>query len=152
MGFRALKHVDELVSVGVPDKQAKKFVQLVQSTIESEVAKKEDIKTLELKVEKDIKALELKVEKDIKALELKVEKDIKALELKIEKEVKALELKIEKEVKALDLKIEKEVKALDLKIEEVKGSLKDLELRLTLRLGGIMMAGIVIVTGIMKLM
>ena len=141
MGFRALKHVDELVSVGVPDKQAKKFVQLVQSTIESEVAKKEDIKTLELKVEKDIKALELKVEKEVKALELKVEK-----------EVKALELKIEKEVKALDLKIEKEVKALDLKIEEVKGSLKDLELRLTLRLGGIMMAGIVIVTGIMKLM
>ena len=54
MSFNAFKYVQELRSVGVPDKQAEAQIKILNEVIESELATKRDLKELEAALKKDM--------------------------------------------------------------------------------------------------
>ena len=54
MGFSALKYVDELVEAGVPEKQAKAQVLILQDFKDSELATKGDLAKTEAALKHDI--------------------------------------------------------------------------------------------------
>ena len=58
MSFNALKYLDILINAGVPEKQAKAQLQVLESVTDDNLATKHDIEL----VRKDIKNLELKIE------------------------------------------------------------------------------------------
>ena len=61
MAFSALKYVDELVEAGVPEKQAKAQVLILQDFKDSEIATKGDLARTEAALRGEIKELELKM-------------------------------------------------------------------------------------------
>ena len=123
MNFNALKYVEELRNAGMPEKQAEAQIRVLNEVVDSELASKQDVETVRKELKRDIKELELKIETVRKELK----RDIKELELKIET-----------------------VR------EELKRDIKELELRLThsltVRLGGLMALGIVLIGILVKVL
>ena len=54
MGFNAFKYVDQLRSVGIPDRQAEEQIKILSEIIDSELATKRDLKELEASIKKDM--------------------------------------------------------------------------------------------------
>ena len=123
MNFNALKYVEELRNAGMPEKQAEAQIRVLNEVVDSELASKQNVETVRKELKRDIKELELKIETVRKELK----RDIKELEFKIET-----------------------VR------EELKRDIKELELRLThtltVRLGGLMALGIVLIGILVKVL
>ena len=161
MAFNALKYVDELVEVGVPEKQAKAQVLILQDFKDSEMATKGDVGKTEaaLKhdtalVQKEIKETEARlkhdialVQKEIKETEagLKhdialVQKDIRETEAKLKKEIKETEARLKHDI-AL---VQKDIKGLELKMTA-------LEDRMVIKLGSLLLVGLGALVALSKL-
>ncbi len=123
MNFNALKYVEELRNAGMPEKQAEAQIRVLNEVVDSELASKQNVETVRKELKRDIKELELKIETVRKELK----RDIKELELKIETVRK-----------------------------ELKRDIKELELRLThtltVRLGGLMALGIILIGILVKVL
>ena len=68
MNFNALKYVEELRNAGMPEKQAEAQIRVLNEVVDSELAYKQDVETIQLKIEtvreefrRDIKELELRL-------------------------------------------------------------------------------------------
>ena len=79
MNFNALKYVEELRNAGMPEKQAKAQIRVLNEVVDSELASKHDVETVRKELKRDIKELELKIETVRKELK----RDIKELELRL---------------------------------------------------------------------
>lgn len=86
MNFNALKYVEELRNAGMPEKQAEAQIRVLNEVVDSELASKHEVETIQLKIEtvreelkRDIKELDLKIETVRKELK----RDIKELELRL---------------------------------------------------------------------
>ena len=123
MNFNALKYVEELRNAGMPEKQAEAQIRVLNEVVDSELASKHDVETVRKELKRDIKELDLKIET-------------------VRKELK-------RDIKELDLKIET-VR------EELKRDIKELELRLThtltVRLGGLMALGVILIGILVKVL
>ena len=123
MNFNALKYVEELRNAGMPEKQAEAQIRVLNEVVDSELASKQDVETVRKELKRDIKELDLKIET-------------------VRKELK-------RDIKELDLKIET-VR------EELKRDIKELELRLThtltVRLGGLMALGVILIGILVKVL
>ena len=107
----------------MPEKQAEAQIRVLNEVVDSELASKQDVETVRKELKRDIKELELKIE----TVREELKRDIKELELKIETVRK-----------------------------ELKRDIKELELRLThtltVRLGGLMALGIVLIGILVKVL
>ena len=92
MKFNAFKYVDDLKEAGIPAKQAEAQIKVLATVIESELASKQDIKELDLKIE----TVKAELKKNIETIKSELKQDIKTLELKIETVTKGLELRLVK--------------------------------------------------------
>ena len=123
--FDTLTYVKRLKSVGVPEPQAEVQAEIIIELITEQLATKQDFYALK----RDIKELDLK----ITAVETSLKRDMKDMDLKIT---------------AVEASLKRDMKELDLKITAVAASLKH---DLTLRLGGMLVAGIGIIATLVKL-
>ena len=141
MNFNALKYVEELRNAGMPEKQAEAQIRVLNEVVDSELASKHDVETVRKELKRDIKELDLKIETVRKELK----RDIKELDLKIE----TVRKELKRDIKELELKIET-VR------EELKRDIKELELRLThtltVRLGGLMALGVILIGILVKVL
>ena len=150
-----LKATQRLKSAGFSENQTKSLVATFAGGITENLATKDDIALVRKEMEvlgKDIGALDTKidtsiaaVQKDIKALDTKMDTSIAALDTKTDTSFAALDTKIDtsiaavqKDIKALDTKIDTSFVALDAKIDT---SINNLRGDMTIRLGGIVLAG-----------
>ena len=150
-----LKATQRLKSAGFSENQTKSLVATFAGGITENLATKDDIALVRKEMEvlgKDIGTLDTKidtsiaaVQKDIKALDTKMDTSIAALDTKIDtsiaavqKDIKALDTKMDTSIAALDTKIDTSFAALDTKIDT---SIKNLRGDMTIRLGGIVLAG-----------
>ena len=123
MNFNALKYVEELRNAGMPEKQAEAQIRVLNEVVDSELASKHDVETVRKELKRDIKELDLKIE--------------------------TVREELKRDIKELDLKIET-VR------EELKRDIKELELRLThtltVRLGGLMALGVILIGILVKVL
>ena len=95
MGFSALKYVDELVEAGVPEKQAKAQVLVLQDFKDSEIATKGDLARTEAALKGDLAQTEAALKGDLAQTEAALKGDLARTEAALRGEIKELDLKIE---------------------------------------------------------
>ncbi len=81
---------------------------------------------------------------------------MKALEIALKHDMKALETALKHDMKEFETGLRSEVKQIDLKIEQVRADLardlKDLEYRMTIKLGALMVVAVGGVAALVKLL
>ena len=76
---------------------------------------------------------------------LATKQDLKELEMRLKQDLKELEMRLKQDLKELEMRLKQDI--LDL-----RGDMKEMEMRLTIRLGAMLTAGIVIVAALVKLL
>lgn len=126
MVFDTLKSVEELQEAGIPEKQAKAHVRVIQGVMESDLATKHDL------------------DEQGKATARAFDELRKATARAFDEQGKAT-------VRAFDEQGKATARAIDELRKATKLDLKELELRLTLRLIGVVLGGVGLLFGLLKL-
>ncbi len=134
IAFDSLAYVKKLRSAGVPVKQAEIQAETFYKIIEERLSTKQDI----LALKRDMKGMETSLKRDIKELETSLKHDMKELETSLKRDIADSDNSSKQRTKELELSF--------------KRDMKDLEIRLTVRLGAMMAAGIIIVAALVKLL
>ncbi|MDR1947296.1 MAG: CCDC90 family protein [Desulfovibrio sp.] len=125
--FDTLRYAKRLQEIGFPREQAEGFAELQREIVDERLATKADIRRLEAEIEVKFKELDAKIDLRTKELDAKIDLTAKELNAKIDTVAKELDAKIE-------------------------FTAKNLEYKLTVRLGSMMAASIVIVAALVKLL
>ena len=126
-----------LTRAGMDEQQAEALVECQVRLINDSLATKQDIE----EVKRDIE----EVKRDIEALRLATKQDIEALRLATEQSIEKLRLATEQSIEALRLETKKDIAAL-------KTDMQKMELRLTLRLGSVIVAAMGVFATLIKLL
>ncbi len=141
--------VKRLITVGFTEEQAEVFADEQGKLIEQRLATKQDI----LALNRDMKDGENNLKRDMKELEASLKRDMKGLEASLKRDMEELDANLHRDMKELETKLHRDLKELDANLHR---DMKELEIRLTheltLRLGGLMMAGIVVVVTLVKVL
>ncbi len=121
--FDTYAYVKKLKDVGVPEDQAAVQVEALTALIADRMASRSDLADVEIALKRDNKELEIALKRDNKELDVKLETRIKELDVKLETRIKELEARVE------------------IRFKELEAQIKELEMRLTIRLGTIMVVG-----------
>ncbi len=138
--FDTLKAARDLKAAGLEEAHAEAIVATMGRTMGENLATNTDIKELE----QAIKAHELATKADFKELEQATRADIKAFEQATKADIKALE----QAIKALEQTTKADNKALE---QATDTKLTALEHRITVRLGGLTVAGVAFLATLIKL-
>ena len=126
-GFDAIKYVGELREAGVPEKQAEVHLRILHEVIESNLATKRDIE----EVKRDIE----EVKRDIEELRTEVKRDIEELRTELKRDIEELRTEVKRDIEELRTELKRDIK-------EVKRDIKELEQRMTIKLGGLIVVTI----------
>ncbi|MBF0418942.1 MAG: hypothetical protein HQL78_02120 [Magnetococcales bacterium] len=159
--FDSLAYVKKLKAAGMPEPQAEVQAETIMEWMEDRLATKVELETIRTDLKRDIKEIDAKIEsvradlkRDIKELDVKTETRFKELDAKTETRFKELDAKTETRFKELDAKTEIRLKELDSKTEttktEIKRDLKELELRMVIKTGAMILGGIGLLFGLMR--
>ncbi len=138
IAFDTLKFAKRLKEAGFTEQQAEALADAEAEFIEQNLATKRDIA--------DVKRDIADVKRDIKELEVTLRNEIKQLDVTLRNEIKQLDVMLCGEIKQLDVTLRGEIKQLDVKIEQIRSDLardlKDLEYRMTIKLGTMMVVAL----------
>ena len=129
--------VKHLTRAGMDEQQAEALVEFQVQLINDSLATKQDIEALRLATKQDIE----EVKRDIEALRLATKRDIE----EVKRDIEALRLTTEQSIEALRLETKKDIAAL-------KTDMQKMELRLTLRLGSVIVAAMGVFATLIKLL
>ena len=129
--------VKHLTRAGMDEQQAEALVEFQVQLINENLATKQDIE----EVKRDIEALRLATEQSIEALRLAAKQDIE----EVKRDIETLRLTTEQSIEALRLETKKDIAAL-------KTDMQKMELRLTLRLGSVIVAAMGVFATLIKLL
>ena len=148
IAFDTLKFAKRLKEAGFTEQQAEALADAEAEFIEQNLATKRDIA--------DIKRDIADVKRDIKELEVTLRNEIKQLDVTLCNEIKQLDVTLRNELKQLDVTLRGEIKQLDVKIEQIRSDLardlKDLEYRMTIKLGTMMVVAVAAMATLVKLL
>ena len=148
IAFDTLKFAKRLKEAGFTEQQAEALADAEAEFIEQNLATKRDIA--------DIKRDIADVKRDIKELEVTLRNEIKQLDVTLRNEIKQLDVTLRGEIKQLDVTLRGEIKQLDVKIEQIRSDLardlKDLEYRMTIKLGTMMVVAVAAMATLVKLL
>ena len=122
-----------LTRAGMDEQQAEALVECQVRLINDSLATKQDIEEVKRDIEEIKRDIE-EVKRDIEALRLATKQDIEALRLATEQSIEALRLETKKDIAAL------------------KTDMQKMELRLTLRLGSVIVAAMGVFATLIKLL
>ncbi|MBF0110956.1 MAG: hypothetical protein HQL76_17450 [Magnetococcales bacterium] len=132
IAFDTHAYIKKLREAGVDERQAEIQAEALVELVEDRLATKRDV---------------LDLKRDLREIDAKAETRFKELDTRAETRFKELDTRAETRLKELDTKAETRLKELDTKLET---KLKELELRMVLKMGGMILAGIGILFGLMR--
>ena len=145
ISFDTHTFVKRLTQEGMPIGQAEVLADSQARLIDDKLATKHDLNELGAGLTRDLKALETKLTHDIKALETKQTRDIKELETKLTLDLKELETKLSRDIKELEPRF----KDMETRLSR---DINKLALKLTIRLGYMLVIAIGVVATLVKLL
>ena len=137
IAFDTLKYSKRLKDAGVPDKQAEAEVEALAEALEvnlKDLPTKDDLTRETGLLRRDLKELESSLKRDIKELEGSQKRDLKELETSLKHDLTESESR---------LKHENELMRLEM---------RDIERRMTIKLGGLMVVAVGAVATLVKLL
>ncbi len=126
LNFDTLAYVKQLEAVGVPREQAEVQAEALRAIIDEKLATKLDVAELK----RDIKELDAKIE----SVRAELKRDIKELDAKVE-----------------SVRAQLQADMSQLRIDTTR-DLRELEMRMLIKLGGMMAASIAVVAALVKLL
>ena len=123
IAFDTLAYVKKLRGAGVPKAQAEVQAETIAELIEDRIATKADLMELELVM----REIEASLRRDMKEMEINLRKDLKTLESGLRQDMEQMKLSFQR-------------------------GFKDLEPRMMIKLGGIMVTGIAVIVALQKLL
>ncbi len=134
--FDTLEYVRRLQEAGVERQTAEAHADLLRDMLWAAVAKTEDLERLETGLRKDFERLETGLRKDFERLETELKSDFERLEAELKADMERLEARLKEDMERLEARLKSD---LDHKLQE-------LELRMTVKLGGMLavMAGLIV--------
>jgi len=148
IAFDTLKFAKRLKEAGFTEQQAEALADAEAEFIEQNLATKRDIADIKRDIADD--------KRDIKELEVTLRNEIKHLDVALRNEIKQLDAALRGEIKQLDVTLRGEIKQLDVKIEQIHSDLardlKDLEYRMTIKLGTMMVVAVAAMATLVKLL
>ena len=146
--FDTQKFVETLTASGLPEAQSKAISSAFREAADAELATKSDLRELRDEIKTDM--LELRNELKTDMLELRSELKTDMLALKNEVKADILALRNDLETKTRELRNDLDMNILKLR-DEFKLDMRQLELRITLKLGAAMVIMIGATAAIVKL-
>ena len=146
IAFDTLAYAKRLIAVGMPPKQAEEQIEIFAEILDNNISTKLDLKELEgsLKIEIEI------IHKDIEL----IRRDIQESNGALRREMQELNVALRRDMQESDGALHREMKeneaSLKKDLELIRRDMKELEMRMTIRLGSIMTAGIAIVAALVK--
>ena len=137
LNFDTLAYVKQLEAVGVPREQAEVQAEALRAIIDEKLATKLDVAELK----RDIKELDAKIE----SVRAELKRDIKELDAKIE----SVKAELKRDIESTKAQLQADMS--QLRIDTTR-DLRELEMRMLIKLGGMMAASIAVVAALVKLL
>ncbi len=148
IAFDKLKYAKRLKDAGVPDKQAEAEVEALAEALEvnlKDLPTKDDLTRETGLLRRDLKELETSLKRDMKELESSLKRDIKELEGSQKRDLKELETSLKHDLTESESRLKHENGLMRLEM-------RDIERRMTIKLGGLMVVAVGAVATLVKLL
>ncbi len=148
IAFDTLKYSKRLKDAGVPDKQAEAEVEALAEALEvnlKDLPTKDDLTRETGLLRRDLKELETSLKRDMKELESSLKRDIKELEGSQKRDLKELETSLKHDLTESESRLKHENELMRLEM-------RDIERRMTIKLGGLMVVAVGAVATLVKLL
>ncbi|MBF0437993.1 MAG: hypothetical protein HQL93_02615 [Magnetococcales bacterium] len=147
--FDTHKFVKQMIATGFTEEQAETQVHLLSEILGYQLSTKADVAKVDvnvLEIKRDIKELDVKLETNV----LEIKRDIKELDVKIESvksELKRDIMEIDLKLATVEANLKRDIKELDVRMDT---RFKELELRMVIKMGAMILAGIGLLFGLMR--
>ena len=128
--FDTLHYAKKLREAGFTEQQAEAQAEALRAVVDENLATKRDLKELEVALRNDLKGAEVALRGDFKELDVALRSNIKELEVALRHEIELVRQDI----------------------ELVRREIKQSEGRVTIRLGGLIVAAVVVLAAIIRLL
>ena len=159
IAFDTLKYSKRLKDAGVPDKQAEAEVEALAEALEvnlKDLPTKDDLTRETGLLRRDLKELESSLKRDMKELESSLKRDIKELESSLKRDIKELEGSQKRDLKELETSLKHDLTESESRLKHENGlmrlEMRDIERRMTIKLGGLMVVAVGAVATLVKLL
>ena len=159
IAFDTLKYSKRLKDAGVPDKQAEAEVEALAEALEvnlKDLPTKDDLTRETGLLRRDLKELETSLKRDMKELESSLKRDIKELESSLKRDIKELEGSQKRDLKELETSLKHDLTESESRLKHENGlmrlEMRDIERRMTIKLGGLMVVAVGAVATLVKLL
>ena len=159
IAFDTLKYAKRLKDAGVPDKQAEAEVEALAEALEvnlKDLPTKDDLTRETGLLRRDLKELETSLKRDMKELESSLKRDIKELEGSQKRDIKELEGSQKRDLKELETSLKHDLTESESRLkhenELMRLEMRDIERRMTIKLGGLMVVAVGAVATLVKLL
>ena len=159
IAFDTLKYSKRLKDAGVPDKQAEAEVEALAEALEvnlKDLPTKDDLTRETGLLRRDLKELETSLKRDMKELESSLKRDIKELEGSQKRDIKELEGSQKRDLKELETSLKHDLTESESRLKHENGlmrlEMRDIERRMTIKLGGLMVVAVGAVATLVKLL
>ncbi|AEB08536.1 hypothetical protein Desac_0654 [Desulfobacca acetoxidans DSM 11109] len=142
IAFDTLEFANRLKAAHFTVEQAETMTTAIASLINDQVATKRDIEELHAATKRDIEELKASIKLDIEELRAATKHDIEELHAATKRDIEELKASTKRDIEELRIELKRDMKELELRLRH----------DLTLRLGGMLVAGIGIVAALVKLL
>lgn len=136
--FDTLKLAKRLEEAGFTTAQAQGAAAAIADTFTEDLATKRDLKELEAALRADIQSLQSRSEHSLQAVDTSLRHEIQALRTELKADIEALRTELKTDIATLRA--------------DMQSGFRDLEQRMTIRLGTMLAAAIVLVGAMVKLL
>lgn len=175
----ALKFGKQLRQAGVPDNQAETFIEALSAFAaeREEQATKRDLREMEgrqevklAEIKRDLREMEdrqeaklAEIKRDMKEIESRQEirmaelqRDMREIEANLKRDMKEMEDRLTRDMKAIETSLKRDIAELDVRLRHeldlVRLEMRDLERRMTIKLGSLMVVAVSVVAVLVKLL
>lgn len=153
--FNALKYTEELEKAGFTESQAKASLKLIIEVMNESFSTKSDLNATKLELKADLVQLRSELSADIISVRNELSAEIKSVRNELGAEIKNLRNEVFAEINNVRNELTSEIKRVEWelgsKIQSLDSNVKQLENRLTIKLGGMMVVTVGLAVTLMKL-
>jgi hypothetical protein len=147
--FDTHDYVKQLTAAGVPEPQAEVHARALANLVNDQIATKRDLEELRIALKHDLDELRIATQHDIEGLRIATQHDIEGLRIAFKHDIEELRIAFKHDLEEQEMRLGHEMEKHRLGTQR---DLKDLELRLTIRIGVIVAAAVGVIAGIVKLL
>ena len=131
--FDTLYYAKKLREAGFTEQQAEAQAEALRAVVDENLATKYDIEL---------------VRRDVKELEVALRNDLKGSEVALRNDLKGSEVALRNDLKEMEVALRHEIELVRQDIELVRREIKQAEGRITIRLGALIVAGVVVLAAL----